>query len=62
MDAEQRKTVHSKVLLEQHRAAGNLIGVLSTPAPIKERLRSAAYSNKWLYGLRRRLYGLLSGL
>ena len=62
MDQPQKRIVQAKVTLETNRAAGRVFAVMTTPVPLKERLRAAAYTNKWFYDLRRRLYGLLSGL
>jgi glycosyltransferase involved in cell wall biosynthesis len=50
-----------KVKCEGHRIKGEVFGVLRSPVSWVERLRALSITNSMLYGLRRRLYGLLSG-
>ena len=58
---EGRAGVSGLVECEANRKAGNVIGVLLSPVPIVPKLRALSYTNKFLYWVRARLYGLLSG-
>lgn len=57
-----KRAVQAKMQLESARARGDVVGVLSAPLGLKDRLRALAYTNAFFYGVRQRLYGMLSGL
>lgn len=59
---ENARVIRTKMRLEEARSKGSVLGVLSAPIGIKHRLRALAYTNAFFYDIRRRLYGLLSGL
>lgn len=62
LSPENRALVQAKMRLEESRAKGSVIGVLTTPIHLRDRLRALAYTNAGFYRIRQRLYGLLSGL
>lgn len=60
--AEEARKVRAKIALEDARARGSVTGVMTSPIAMKDRLRALAYTNGFFYGVRKRLYTLLSGL
>lgn len=56
-----RHELEAKVTCERHRAAGSMLGVLTSPVGFVDRLRALSITNSALYNFRRRLYGLFSG-
>jgi glycosyltransferase involved in cell wall biosynthesis len=62
MSPQDRALVQTKMQLEESRARGSVIGVLTARIHLRDRLRALAYTNSVFYGIRQRLYGLLSGL
>lgn len=61
LDDEGRRTLLAKVECEKSRAAGNMFGVILSSVGMIDKLRALAITNSFLYEIRRRLYGLLSG-
>ena len=61
LDAADLRDLQAKVACESHRAAGRIMGVLSSPVSLVDRLRALSITNGLFYGVRQRLYGLLSG-
>ncbi|MDR7271844.1 glycosyltransferase involved in cell wall biosynthesis [Pelomonas saccharophila] len=56
-----RSELQAKVQCEEQRVKGSVIGVLRSPVGWVDRLRALSITNGFMYGVRRRLYGLLSG-
>ena len=56
-----RAELEGKVKCEEHRVKGEVFGVLFSPVGLVDRLRALSITNPALYGIRKRLYGLLSG-
>ena len=61
MTPSQRQILAGKVACEQKRKAGDWLGVLLAPVPLIDRLRALSLTNSFMYEIRRRLYGLLTG-
>ncbi|WP_082045786.1 MULTISPECIES: glycosyltransferase family A protein [Pseudomonas] len=51
----------SRIECEHARASGSVLGVLTSSAPLVDRLRALSATNSFFYELRRRLFKLLSG-
>lgn len=58
---ENRRKLGWRVECEARRAAGSVSGILMSRVNPIEKLRALSISNRFFYGVRRRLYGLLSG-
>jgi glycosyltransferase involved in cell wall biosynthesis len=58
---ESRSRLHGAIQCEKQRAEGNIMGVLLSPVGVVSKLRALAKSNKSLYRMRRRFFGLFSG-
>lgn len=58
---ESRRELCNKVICEERRSSGSLIGVLCSPVNIVDKLRALSITNSFMYEIRRKLYGLLSG-
>ena len=56
-----RQALAGKVRCEAARSSGDLLGVLRSPIAVVDRLRALSITNALFYGVRQRLYGLLSG-
>jgi hypothetical protein len=61
MDVEQRGILAGKVVCEDNRIKGSMIGVLRSPVTLVDKLRALSITNALMYEIRRKLYGLLSG-
>lgn len=61
LSADQREVLAAKIRLERARRAGQWWRVLAASAPLMDRLRALAATNAFMYEIRKRLYGLLSG-
>jgi glycosyltransferase involved in cell wall biosynthesis len=61
LDARQQCVLKGKVQCEAARAKGSVWGVLTSPVGLTDRLRALSSTNAFWYGIRRRLYRLLSG-
>jgi glycosyltransferase involved in cell wall biosynthesis len=61
LDAAGLRDLQARVECESHRAAGRVMGVLRSPVGWVDRLRALSIANSMFYGVRQRLYGLLSG-
>ncbi|OFS87267.1 glycosyl transferase [Oligella sp. HMSC05A10] len=59
---EGRRLLKQRVSVENARRSGNIFKVLTSSAPLKERLRALSATNSFFYAIRHRLYKLLSGL
>ena len=58
---EGRNGLLGLIKCEENRKAGNMIGVLLSGVALVPKLRALSYTNKPIYWVRARLYGLLSG-
>jgi glycosyltransferase involved in cell wall biosynthesis len=58
---DSRKKLLGLIACEKHRASGNVIGVFLSPVDVVAKLRALSLSNRSLYWLRNKLYGLFSG-
>jgi glycosyltransferase involved in cell wall biosynthesis len=58
---EGRAGLSGLIKCEANRKTGNVIGVLLSPVGIVPKLRALSFTNKAIYWIRARLYGLLSG-
>jgi len=61
LTAEGRVGLLGLIKCEENRKAGNMIGVLASPVGLVPKLRALSFTNKRIYWIRARLYGLLSG-
>lgn len=61
LSANELAALTGKASCEAARVKGDAIGVLTSPIPWIDRLRALSITNAFWYGIRRRLYGLLSG-
>jgi glycosyltransferase involved in cell wall biosynthesis len=61
LSAESRALLGAKAQCEAARVRGDVLGVLRSPAGLVDRLRALSITNAFFYGVRQRLYGLLSG-
>ncbi len=58
---ESQATLRGKIACEQARLRGSMMGIIASPVSLVEKLRRLSQANGFLYGLRQRLFGLLSG-
>lgn len=56
-----KNKLYQKVICEERRAKGDVLGVMTAKIDLISRLRALSACNRFFYNLRRRLYGLLSG-
>lgn len=56
-----RTELRAKIACEESRAAGSMTGVLLSRVSLTEKLRALSTTNSLMYGIRQRLYGILSG-
>jgi len=61
LSQESRRRLQAKVECEEGRKSGNLVRILRSGASPVDKLRAISLSNRLMYEVRRRLYGLLSG-
>ncbi len=61
LEDSQKLLLQAKIEIEQARKAGKWFRVLTTKAPLVDRLRALSITNSTMYSIRRHLYGLLSG-
>lgn len=61
-DISKRPELLARVACENARLRGSLVGIWRSGAPLIERLRALSIANNILYSVRKKLYGLLSGL
>jgi glycosyltransferase involved in cell wall biosynthesis len=61
LTAEGRAGLQGLIECEENRKSGNVIGVLTSPVGFVPKLRALSYTNRHIYWIRARLYGLLSG-
>ena len=61
LSPESRALLGAKAQCEAARVRGDVLGVLRSPAGLVDRLRALSITNAFFYGVRQRLYGLLSG-
>ena len=61
LSPESRALLSAKAQCEAARVRGDVLGVLRSPAGLVDRLRALSITNSFFYGVRQRLYGLLSG-
>lgn len=58
---QARVDLSARIACEESRAAGSMVGVLLSRAGLTEKLRALSTTNRLMYGIRQRLYGILSG-
>jgi len=58
---DNRRVLQAKIECEAQRSSGSMLGVLRSPVGWVDRLRALSITNAFMYGVRSRLYGLLSG-
>lgn len=58
---QSKQWLRGKVECEKSREAGSIYGVMTSKVGFVERLRALSTVNRFFYGLRKRLFGLLSG-
>ncbi|MEJ7928431.1 glycosyltransferase family 2 protein [Ramlibacter sp. AN1015] len=58
---ENKLLLEAKVQCEERRAGGSVIGVIRSRVALIDKLRALSVTNSFMYGVRSRLYGLLSG-
>lgn len=56
-----RHLLTARVRCETSRSRGDMLGVLRSPVTFVDRMRALSITNPFFYGVRQRLYGLLSG-
>ncbi|MBT2342225.1 MULTISPECIES: glycosyltransferase family 2 protein [Pseudomonas] len=56
-----KEKLYQKVLCEEYRVKGDILGIMTAKTGFVNRLRALSTSNSFFYSLRKRLYGLLSG-
>lgn len=61
LEASKRRELARRVACEEARASGSVVGVMFSKARFVERLRALSTTNRFMYDMRRRLFGLLSG-
>ena len=61
MDSAQKEALQRKIDMEDARRRGDWRAVLCTGSGLVESLRALSITNATMYGIRKRLYGLLSG-
>jgi glycosyltransferase involved in cell wall biosynthesis len=61
LDGENRRALQAKIDCEAQRAAGSMLGVLRSRVGLVDKLRALSITNGAMYGIRKNLYGLLSG-
>jgi hypothetical protein len=58
---ESRRRLRARIECEQSRIQGNIVRILSSKVSLVDKLRSLSIANRFFYGIRQRLYGILSG-
>lgn len=61
LESKSRALLQGKIDCERRRVEGKPLKILATSAGLVDRARAIALSGPMLYGIRNRLYGLLSG-
>jgi hypothetical protein len=61
LEESSRVALRARIDCEQARLRGDLLGILGSRVGVVDKLRSLSIANAFLFGVRRRLYGLLSG-
>ena len=61
LSASSLSELQARVDCEERRLRGDVMGVLTSKVGLVDRLRALSITNATLYGVRKRLYGLLSG-
>jgi len=61
LSARAKEKLYQNVLCEECRVKGDVVGIMTTKTDFVNRLRALSTANGFFYGLRKRLYGLLSG-
>ncbi|WP_066269214.1 glycosyltransferase family 2 protein [Hydrogenophaga palleronii] len=61
LDKNSRAKLEGKIICEDHRSKGSIIGILKSDVGFVEKLRALASANAFLYGIRQRFYGIFSG-
>ena len=58
---ESMKRLNARIACEDARKEGRMLGVMTSGAPLVDRLRALSATNAMMYAVRRQFYGLLSG-
>lgn len=61
LSTDSRHCLQGKIQCESSRSEGRMMGVLSSPVGLVDKLRALSITNNVMYEIRKRLYGLLSG-
>lgn len=61
LDDAAHRELQARIRCEEARQRGSILGILGSPVGIVEKLRSLSIVNRYLYAMRQRFYGLLSG-
>lgn len=61
LDEQARVILRGLIDCEQSRMRGSVLGILRSRVGMVEKLRTLSIANRFLYGTRQKLYGLLSG-
>lgn len=61
LDKENKRQLQNKINLENWRLSGNMTRVILSPVGLVEKLRALSITNRFMYEIRRRLYGIFSG-
>lgn len=58
---KSRNKLIAKIHCENRRSTGDVIGVLLSSVSFIDKLRALSITNSWIYGVRKRFYGIFSG-
>jgi glycosyltransferase involved in cell wall biosynthesis len=58
---ESKRQLQNKINLENWRLSGNMARIILSPVGLVEKLRALSITNRFMYEIRRRLYGIFSG-
>lgn len=61
LEESAKAVLRGLIVCEQSRLRGSLLGILRSRVSVVEKLRTLSIANRFLYGTRQKLYGLLSG-
>jgi glycosyltransferase involved in cell wall biosynthesis len=58
---KSKRQLQNKINLENWRLSGNIARIILSPVGLVEKLRALSITNKFMYEIRRQLYGIFSG-
>lgn len=61
LDEHAKQVLRGRIECERSRLDGSLLGILRSRVDLVEKLRTLSIANRFLYGARQKLYGLMSG-